>query len=617
MISKIFHCRYFIGQSLDNTKSIGVGKIMIRIILTIYLFVGSAVTANEIRWIQVETLPSIVRAKEATNRFSTILTENVNIFSLDDGWYAVSLGPYDSSGAFEILNNKLDAKLISPDSFVTDGKNYGEKVWTAGSFDMADLEKLSNNASAEYDQNYSFDLNKDILDPTESNNLLFSSLEELEPLEKAQFFESKLSDFYKKAVQSALFAEGVYDSEIDGQYGPGTRKAITEWQIKNAYEATGFLTISEQSELIKNYLKPLLENGLKVEKNILAGIKIPLPNIFKKTAKINPPIITYEAEPDSKIKVFLISQHGDEYDLKILFSAMQDLEIIPSGGKKVLFRNSFELSGKNNEFESFFTAVSSNNKVKGFGLQWPVEEDYIAKRLLVKMRLEFESIPGALRERRGANDDQNLNEYLGFELRRPKYSRSGLFIDEEAKIITQSSGLSDCPSITVNGIYKYKIVAENKDLDLTLLAPQQVLKPLGVIEYTTTMPKIGEQVALSSFPYQGKLNRATLTEGTIRELEDLGGDKRKFRISIPVNPGDSGGGLFDLSGNFIGLHLAEPTSKNLDAQIAIKAPEITKFLREVGLSEVKRSYRAEPLDLRQIDSIANRVTALISCWEQY
>ena len=74
------------------------------------------------------------------------------------------MGPYDSSGAFEILNNKLDAKLISPDSFVTDGKNYGEKVWTAGSFDMADLEKLSNNGNAEYDQNYTFDLNKDNLD---------------------------------------------------------------------------------------------------------------------------------------------------------------------------------------------------------------------------------------------------------------------------------------------------------------------------------------------------------------------------------------------------------------------------------------------------------------------
>ena len=590
---------------------------MIRILLTIYLFIGSAVTASEIRWIQVETLPSIVRAKETTSRFSTILSENVNIFSLDDGWYAVSLGPYDSTKAFEILNTNLDAQLISPDSFVTDGKNYGEKVWTAGSFDMADLEKLSNNGNAEYDQNYTFDLNEDNLDPSQGNNLLFSSLEELEPLEKAQFFESKLSDFYKKAVQSALFADGVYDSEIDGQYGPGTRKAINEWQIKNAYEATGFLTMSQQSELIKNYLNPLLESGLKVEKNILAGIKIPMLNIFKKPVKINPPIITYEAEPASKIKVFLISQHGDEYDLKILFNAMKDLEIIPSDGKKVLFRNSFELSGKNNELESFFTAVSSNNKVKGFGLQWPIEEDYIAKRLLVKMRLEFESIPGALRERRDANEDQNLNKYLGFELRRPTYSRSGLFIDEEAKIITQSSGLLDCPNITVNGIHKYKIVAENRGLDLALLAPQQVLKPLSFIEYTTTVPKIGEQVVLSSFPYQGKLNRSSLTEGTVRELEDLQGDKRKFRISIPVNPGDSGGGLFDLSGNFIGLHLAEPSTTNLDAQIVLKAREITKFLGEVGLSELKRSYRAEPLDLRQIDSMANRVTALISCWEQY
>ena len=89
----------------------------------------------------------------------------------------------------------------------------------------------------------------------ESENLLFSSIEELDPLEKAKFFDAQLSDFYKKAVQSALLAEGIYDSKIDGQYGPGTRKAISEWQINNNYEPTGFMTIPQQSELIKNYLK--------------------------------------------------------------------------------------------------------------------------------------------------------------------------------------------------------------------------------------------------------------------------------------------------------------------------------------------------------------------------
>ena len=589
---------------------------MIRLILTIYLFIGTAVSANEIRWIQLETLPSIVRAKEATSKLSTTLNEKVSIFFLDDGWYAVSLGPYDPNEVFAVLNTNLTNKLISPDSFVTDGKNYGKKVWATGSFAMTDLEKLSGNNSAEYDQNYDFDINEKESESLESENLLFSSIEKLNPLEKAKFFDSKLSDFYKKAVQSALLAEGLYASKIDGQYGPGTRRAITEWQINNNFEATGFMTIFQQSELIKNYLKPLFENGIRVEKNLLAGIKIPLPTDFKKPKEITPPFITYEASTSSKIKVYLISQHGDEYDLKILFDAMQDLEIIPKDAKKLLLRNSFELSGKNNEWESFFTAINSNDKIKGFGLTWPAEENFIAKRLLVKMRLEFESIPGALRERSIASEDQNLNEYLGFELRRPKYSRSGLFIDDEARIITQASGLSECSSLSVNGIYNYSILNKNDYLDLAILAPQQILKPLSIIKYTNAMPKIGDGVALASFPYQGKLNRATLIEGILREMEDLQGDKNKFRFSVPVEPGDSGGGIFDSSGNFIGLHLAQPFSNsNSDAQIAIKAREINKFLREVASTELKRSYSTKPLDLGQIEFMANKVTALISCWE--
>ena len=232
------------------------------------------------------------------------------------------------------------------------------------------------------------------------------------------------------------------------------------------------------------------------------------------------------------------------------------------------------------------------------------------------MRLEFESIPGALRERTTANEDQNFNEYLGFELRRPKYSRSGLFIDNEAKIITQSRGLSECSRLTANGIYDYSIFKENSDLDLAILAPKQSLKPFSIIEYTSALPKIGDKVALASFPYQGKLNRSTLSEGILREMEDLQGDRNKFRFSVSIEPGDSGGGIFDSSGNFIGLHIANPTSKeNSDAQIAIKVREINKFLHDTGSLKLKRSYRNTPLDLGQIESVANKVTTLISCWE--
>ena len=590
---------------------------MIKKIFIIYLLISTFASANDSRWVQVETLPSIIRAEESTKQFSKILSEKINIFSLDDGWYAVSLGPYNAEQAFEVLNTKLETRLISPDSFITDGANYGRKIWTTGSFAMEDLENLSNNESAEYDQNYEFDLNSSQLLTSESKDLVFSNLEELESLERAKFFDSQLSDFYKKAVQAALVSEGFYDSVIDGQYGPGTRKAITEWQIDNNFEATGYMTIPQQSKLIKGYLEPLFENGLRTERNILAGIKIPLPTSFIKPTEISPPFITYEATSSSKIKIFLISQHGDEYDLKILFKAMEDLEIIPIEAKRVLLKNSFEFSGKNNEFESYFTAVSTNDHVKGFGIVWPVEEDSTAKRLLVKMRLEFESIPGALRKEIGSNEDQNLTERLGFKIRRPKYSRSGLFIDNEAKIITQSSGLSECSRLTVNGIYDYSIFLENNDLDVAILIPKKVLKPLSIIQYSSTKPRVGEKISLVSFPYQGKLKRPTLREGVFKETVDLKGNKNKFRFSLPVQPGDSGGGIFDSSGNFIGLHLADINrEKNSDAQIAIKAQAINNFLLELNASKLARSYRMEPLDLGKIESIANKVTALVSCWEK-
>ena len=162
---------------------------MIKKIFIIYLLISTFASANDSRWVQVETLPSIIRAEESTKQFSRILSEKINIFSLDDGWYAVSLGPYNAEQAFEVLNTKLETRLISPDSFITDGANYGRKIWTTGSFAMEDLENLSNNESAEYDQNYEFDLNSSQVLISESKDLVFSNLEELD-LSREQSFST-------------------------------------------------------------------------------------------------------------------------------------------------------------------------------------------------------------------------------------------------------------------------------------------------------------------------------------------------------------------------------------------------------------------------------------------
>jgi len=44
-----------------------------------------------------------------------------------------------------------------------------------------------------------------------------------------------------------------------------------------------------------------------------------------------------------------------------------------------------------------------------------------------------------------------------------------------------------------------------------------------------------------------------MTDGSISSMAGLNDDPRHFQISVPVQPGNSGGPLFDESGNVIGL----------------------------------------------------------------
>ena len=56
-----------------------------------------------------------------------------------------------------------------------------------------------------------------------------------------------------------------------------------------------------------------------------------------------------------------------------------------------------------------------------------------------------------------------------------------------------------------------------------------------------------------------------LTRGEISSLTGLQDDSRIFRVSVPLQPGNSGGPLIDTSGNAIGI-----TTAQLDALIALK-----------------------------------------------
>src|SRR5213596_3082284 len=79
--------------------------------------------------------------------------------------------------------------------------------------------------------------------------------------------------------------------------------------------------------------------------------------------------------------------------------------------------------------------------------------------------------------------------------------------------------------------------------------------------------KLGGTVATVGFPNIGLQGFAPkLAKGEIAALSGAGDDARYFQISVPVQPGNSGGALVDERGNVVGV-----VSAKLDAAAALKS----------------------------------------------
>jgi S1-C subfamily serine protease len=95
--------------------------------------------------------------------------------------------------------------------------------------------------------------------------------------------------------------------------------------------------------------------------------------------------------------------------------------------------------------------------------------------------------------------------------------------------------------------------------------------------------KLGRSVFTIGFPnigFQGYSPK--MTKGEINSLSGLQDDPRHWQISVPVQPGNSGGPLFDEAGNVVGVVLSK-----LDA---IKVAKFTGDLPQNVNYAVKSIY---------------------------
>ncbi|WP_342331867.1 serine protease [Pedobacter sp. FW305-3-2-15-E-R2A2] len=163
------------------------------------------------------------------------------------------------------------------------------------------------------------------------------------------------------------------------------------------------------------------------------------------------------------------------------------------------------------------------------------------------------------------------------------YGGTGFALTANGYLLTNLHVVDGADSVYVQDnkgdSYKAKVVRTDSQYDLAILKIiDKSFSPLSNLPYRLKQSGngMGEIVYTLGFPKDD----AVFGEGYISSRSGYNGDTTQYQVSIPVNPGNSGGPLLDHQGNIIGVISAK--EKQVDgATFAIKSKYIQEALNSI------------------------------------
>lgn len=145
-----------------------------------------------------------------------------------------------------------------------------------------------------------------------------------------------------------------------------------------------------------------------------------------------------------------------------------------------------------------------------------------------------------------------------------KSSGTGFAISSNGYIVTNYHVTEGAKKIAVRGVngdfsktYNATIISEDKNNDLSVIKIDDSYSlNLGKIPYIidNNISEVGNSVFALGYPLRATMgDEVKLTNGIISSRTGFKGDITTYQISVPVQPGNSGGPLFDSNGKLIGI----------------------------------------------------------------
>ncbi len=203
---------------------------------------------------------------------------------------------------------------------------------------------------------------------------------------------------------------------------------------------------------------------------------------------------------------------------------------------------------------------------------------------------------------------------------------TGFVVSANGHIVTNNHVIDGCSdlkgNLTGEAAMVLRVVSSDANNDLALLQAPSTATFKEFARIRDRSIRSGDSVVAIGFPFHGLLTSDfTVTTGIVSSLSGMRNDSRFLQISAPVQPGNSGGPLFDTTGQIVGVVTAKTPVLRIAAATG-SIPENINFAIKTGAlrdfldNSVVPYQTAEPkgeLKTTDIAGNARAYTMLISC----
>jgi len=171
------------------------------------------------------------------------------------------------------------------------------------------------------------------------------------------------------------------------------------------------------------------------------------------------------------------------------------------------------------------------------------------------------------------------------------YRGTGFALTGNGYIVTNYHVVNGADSVYIENAdgesFRTKVVYTEPQYDVAILAVNDsTFKNLGPVPYAFKKSKgdLGEDVYTLGFPGDD----ISFGPGALTSSSGFRGDTTEYQVSIPVNPGNSGGPLLDEKGNIIGVINGKQTQAS-GAAFAVKSGYLIKAVQNIPSDSLEKS----------------------------